>query len=379
MSEQIAKRIEKELNVPDLVTLLADNLSGSDLYSLLLATLKRRVKKVDPGHLSIFSPVTKPCDIDARLLNKVESVAYEIAANYKAIELAPLCPLGSVAKLSSLEQSNVLSTIKPFECASDPTIGMALESAKLRKNSADRKDTTRLCTSQRVIRLPIPANPAFTAHFKLFSLVNAGRDTGSFEFESSALNEHIVFYLDFLNALSTSGNFSFADITVEISDTRVVGYLCSKFAIDKEEIRSTVRARDSNTSQQILSKHAVSWPKTINEPSTDLLSFDLPEHMIKQLQILNQVVCSQLSSRYSHVGFSFNLHRLTGLGYYAGPCFHIKLKNSQGELFNLADGGFVDWTQLLLSDTKERLMTSAIGTELLCRMFREDQGVNQTK
>ena len=36
----------------------------------------------------------------------------------------------------------------------------------------------------------------------------------------------------------------------------------------------------------------------------------------------------------------------------------------------LADGGFVDWTQTFLADRKERLMTSAIGTELLCRMFR---------
>ncbi|MDQ5937177.1 MAG: hypothetical protein QG574_4536, partial [Cyanobacteriota bacterium erpe_2018_sw_21hr_WHONDRS-SW48-000092_B_bin.40] len=37
----------------------------------------------------------------------------------------------------------------------------------------------------------------------------------------------------------------------------------------------------------------------------------------------------------------------------------------------LADGGFVDWTQLLLGDTKERLMTSAIGTELICRLFQK--------
>ena len=255
--------------------------------------MNEQIKKIEPTQLSHSSPVTKSCDIDARFLNKVESIAYDIASNYEALELAPLCP----------------------------TIGMALESASRRKNPADRKTTTRLCTSQRVLRLPLPANPAFTAHFKLFSLVNAGRDTGSFDFESSALKEQISFYLDFLHAL-----------------------------IDRQEIRATVRALDSSTSQRILSKHSVSWPKEIREPSIDLLPFDLPEHLIRQLEILNQSVRAPLSSLHTNVGFSFNLHRLTGLGYYQGPCFHIKL---------------------LLSDTKERLMTSAIGTEILCRMFRQ--------
>ena len=33
---------------------------------------------------------------------------------------------------------------------------------------------------------------------------------------------------------------------------------------------------------------------------------------------------------------------------------------------SLVDGGFVDWTQRLLSDRKERLLISGIGTERLC-------------
>ncbi len=36
----------------------------------------------------------------------------------------------------------------------------------------------------------------------------------------------------------------------------------------------------------------------------------------------------------------------------------------------LADGGLVNWTQRLLGDNKERLMTSGIGIELMCRVFR---------
>jgi hypothetical protein len=67
------------------------------------------------------------------------------------------------------------------------------------------------------------------------------------------------------------------------------------------------------------------------------------------------------------------MHRLTGLGYYDGPCFHVVLKNQSGERYTLADGGFVDWTRRMLLDDKERPLTSAIGIELLCRMSRPSQ------
>jgi hypothetical protein len=46
----------------------------------------------------------------------------------------------------------------------------------------------RLAAVQRVIRAPRPPGaPGFYAHFGLFALVTAGRDTGSGEFERSAL------------------------------------------------------------------------------------------------------------------------------------------------------------------------------------------------
>lgn len=73
------------------------------------------------------------------------------------------------------------------------------------------------------------------------------------------------------------------------------------------------------------------------------------------------------------------MHRLTGLGYYDGPCFHLKMKNDRGQTFMLADGGMIDWTKQLLCDKKERLLTSAIGSELICRMFRRSQVQEQAR
>jgi hypothetical protein len=52
--------------------------------------------------------------------------------------------------------------------------------------------------------------------------------------------------------------------------------------------------------------------------------------------------------------------RKTGRGYYTGLCFKVFTDGTE-----LADGGFVDWTQALLGNRKERLMISGIGLDRL--------------
>jgi len=368
MNEKITRRISKNLGQDDLTELLAENLSGSELHSLLLSVSKRRVAKIALSQLTQASPVTRACDLDGRLINKLENIAYETARGFEAVELSPLSPLGAVNVLAKLDQGNVLSTVRTFECSSDPTIGMTLECARRRKLLEDRKHSTKLCTNHRVVRFPLPQNPAFTAHFKLFSLVSAGRDVGSFSFEKEALREHIDTYLSLLSALRNL-NFAFDDIVVELSDTRVVAQLCSVFGIDRDEIKASVRARDSESGNKLLERYSGLWPKIVTAPEDELAQYNLPKHLIMQLCMLEESICNSLGSEHRDVRFVFNMHRLTGLNYYQGPCFHIKVKNSSGQLYSLADGGFVSWTQALLGDSKERLMTSAIGTEMMCRTF----------
>jgi hypothetical protein len=369
MSERITQRIIRDLGVADLAELLSEKLSGAELHSLLLTVLKRRVDKIESSHLTRPNAVTQPCELDGRLLNEVERVSYSVALHFEAMELSPLAPLGTIATLTGLDQGNVLGTIRAFECASDPTVGLALECVRRRKDITGRKETTQLCASQRVVRFPAPKKAGFTAHFKLFSLLSAARDTGSFSFETAALREHIGSYLAILARLAEMG-FRFEDIEVELSDTRVVAHLCSMFGIGRDEIRASVRAHDSESSERLIEGRSGAWPRFVAAPSEDLAQFDLPKHLIVQLGLLEKYVNAPLREERKEVRLSFNLRRLTGLGYYEGPCFHIKAKNDRGETFVLADGGFVNWTQRLLGDSKERLMTSAIGAELMCRMFR---------
>ena len=54
---------------------------------------------------------------------------------------------------------------------------------------------------------------------------------------------------------------------------------------------------------------------------------------------------------------------------YLDVCFHIHATTPSGQRLELVDGGAVNWTQKLLSNAKERLVISGIGSERLCAEF----------
>jgi len=380
MNKKILQRIATETGVSNLSDILSA-MSGADLHSLLLAVIKRRIEALEPISLGQPSPVTLACSLDGRLLNSVELDAYDSAPAFSAVELSPLSPLGAVNVLTGLDQANVLSSIRAFECASDPTIGLSLECARRRKGVQERSTQLHLCTNHRVVRFPQPKTPGFTSHFKLFSMVSAGRDSGSFSFEMEALKAHIQAYLTMMSSLNESGlnraglgpvEFQLDKIVVELSDTTIVGHLCDRHQVDREQIRSKVRAHNHESAVELLSPFSSeTWPRDLPLENFNLsiAPCDFSRTLQKRLQLLNDEVRLALLKQFPSVSIEFNLRRLTGLSYYQGPCFHIKASNKEGQQFMLADGGFVDWTRVLLADKKERLMTSAIGTELLCRVF----------
>jgi len=96
MNEALERRLSKQLGLSDLTALCADNLPGSDLHSLLLAILKRRVSRLAPANLTEPSPVTGARALDGRVLNALERMWHETVSDYQAVELSPLCPLGAV-------------------------------------------------------------------------------------------------------------------------------------------------------------------------------------------------------------------------------------------------------------------------------------------
>ena len=80
-------------------------------------------------------------------------------------------------------------------------------------------------------------------------------------------------------------------------------------------------------------------------------------------------VLAPLCAAFPDVQAAFDPDRQAGRGYYTGLCFHIYAQDGSGKERFLVDGGHTTWTQALLSDRKERLMTSGIGSERVCSVF----------
>lgn len=60
-------------------------------------------------------------------------------------------------------------------------------------------------------------------------------------------------------------------------------------------------------------------------------------------------------------------HRSAGRGYYPNVCFKLAVE-CNGEEIEVGDGGIVDWTQSLLGNRKERLMTAGLSLERLATL-----------
>ena len=60
--------------------------------------------------------------------------------------------------------------------------------------------------------------------------------------------------------------------------------------------------------------------------------------------------------------YTMDQERESGRGYYRSVCFKLFVRVA-GEWLDIGDGGDVDWTAKLLSDRRERLFISGVGSE----------------
>lgn len=349
MDSKIVNRIAGHAGVPELVSILSEDLPASDLQSLLLHVYTARVAALDEGHMAARSGkgVLQPSAVDGRLLHLVNHCAYQAAASFEAVDLSPVCPLGLNHVLGGIEQNSVLSGIRQMEVLADPTTAMALECAQRRKEPARQKDgePVRLCTSARVLRLQPMTLPGHVHHFRLFSMVTAGRDRGSSRFELDHLREHVSAYLRLFRILNQHG-FSLASPLVEISDMPLIRLLLDR------------RAGDD-------------LPDQVLDPAKELADLDTPESRpsVTRLGLVQSDVFRPLSAEFPEAEFRLNLARLQSVGYYNSLALRISPATASGQRVAIADGGFTDWTARLLQNRKERLLTSAIGLEFLCTRF----------
>ena len=313
----ITERVERELGVPGIASLLAERLEPSDLQSLLL-DVYRRVAKRSPlanmladyetnrfVHPSTFSPVE---------LLDWDRVAFSVLPKeFDAVDLSPVCPLGVSAVMGGLAQDRVVSTIRNSEVVADSTNVLALEAALRRrahKGAAARSSAAvHLAASHRLLRAQHYHNPKLSAHFKVFSLCSAGRDRGDFAFETDALGVHIAIYL-----------------------TAIRAFLGSSL-----RLRVLLTVMDS----------------------------------APRLADAAEALLARVRTEFAGVDAALNPTRTQGRGYYKTLCFWIEGVMDDAEPMQLADGGCVDWTQRLLSDAKERLVISGVGSDRICGIHRD--------
>jgi hypothetical protein len=310
----IVDRIERELGIPGLASTLAERLEPSDLQSLLLEVYRRLVERRQSGALLTdyeTNRFVRLSTIAPAAYNEWERIALgALPADCEALDLSPVCPLGASAAMAGLAQDWVLSTIRNTEVVSDSTNVLALEAA-MRRRAFRRKeprsaDVVHLAASHRLLRTRVYSDPRLAAHFKVFSLCSAGRDRGGFTFETEALALHIAFYLRALRA-----------------------YLGAS-----PPLRVLI---------------------------TPLSSGNVPLAAAEAL-------VARVRENTEGVESVLHPERTAGRSYYRSLCFWIYAPNDTGEPTQLVDGGCVDWTQRLLSDGKERLVISGLGSDRVCAM-----------
>src|SRR5690606_24169754 len=241
---------------------------------------------------------------------------------FAALALSPLCPLGTVSAVATPDQNKVVTTVRTTQVVADDTNALAPAYAVPRRDllladagsrrrvrlvGAPRGRRVRLAAVQRVVRAQAFDDPGMVPHFALLGVCTAGRDEGSFTFETAALAEQIAVHLDVLYGV------------------RELGYRVAA-------VRVTV---------------------------TDLTGG-------RRRRALREQVLDRLAPAYPAAVFAFDDDRVAGRGYYRDACFEIRAAARGGDDVSLGDGGLVTWTADLLSNAKERLLISGLGLERLC-------------
>ncbi len=314
------QRLARRAGVPDLVDVLAERLSPTDLISLMLSVYRRRAAGLAPSKVLEAFEQNRFCAVSP--LDPATMAAFDAAwlpllarQGFEGLELSPVSPLGTVASVTNLDQNKVLTTNRNSEVLADSTNVLALESALRRRTLLGQdprsRQPVRLCASHRLVRGQLFDGPGLLPHFRLMALTTAGRDEGSFQFETRALHEHVRAHLLLLQTAATQG------LTID----------------------------------------------AIAVSLTDLADG-------KHQPLLQREIVEPLAADFPHVAFKFDDSRQAGRGYYRDVCFFIHATTPRNEHLLLTDGGLTDWTAQLLNNRKERLAISGMGTERLITQFR---------
>jgi hypothetical protein len=313
-NSSILDSILSRIGQPGLAELLANELSGTELNTLLLDVFAKQTGRLSPGDLLrsyTLNRFVKPADLPVLPLREMELDYLRIFAQhgFEAVELSPVSSLGSCSVVGTASQHKILSALRGTEVLADATNALALHVAHL-KRLGEWKPSPEECRHfvviQRHLRTPAIKNTGFTPHFKIAALVTAGYDTGNYTFEREALHKHVQATTELYKVYHGVSAMRFR-------------FLCRDGYPNKTDLAIKVK-------NHVTDKSAGTQIAIIEQPEKDN-------------------------------------------AYYKGIQYKIDIDH-RGRTWEIGDGGFVDWTQLLLQNRKERLFTTGLGFEYMYRIDR---------
>lgn len=304
----LIKKIEQKTGIPDIVQLLAGNLSGSELNSLLMEVFNETLKKASPASLLkkySDNQFAQPADTDmiGLLSAELETLQFLQRCHFQPVELSPVSQFGSCAVVGTVDQKKIISALRNTEVMADATNALALHIAGIKRSGAG-SGLLRFCTVHRHLRSQPFKAAGFTPHFKVGCLVTSGRDNGDYQFECINLHHQIQTLIDLLEGVYRVNNIS---------------------------IRLLKRT-----------------------------GYDHPDRMFRQ--VLNYL---QINIPGCQIGID---ETMAVNNYYKGIQFKVTVVINEQPV-EIADGGFVDWTQQLLENKKERLLIAGFGLSLLYKLL----------
>ncbi len=310
MSVSISDRISRHAGEPDLVAILTERLSPSELSSLLLEVFHLHTHQITaPALLTAYrnNRFVQPAAIDPLAYREFELLWLKTACKqgFEPLELSPLAPLGSCSVVGTVHQNKILSATRGTEVVADATNMLALESCIRRRADGFPVESLHYCAAHRHVRAQALSQPGFTAHFGVFCLTSAGRDTGHFQFERENITRHIRLYLHLLQE-----------------------------KMQQQDLKITLKSLDPDSGANLLFEG----------------------------------VLEQLQTQFPGIEISVSHLPKSGQQYYRELQFGL-LWQHDGRTFPIVDGGFTTWTQQLSGNRKERFLSSGIGLELLWKVL----------
>lgn len=330
MKDKILANIVQKTGIPEIVEILSERLSGSELNSLLLEVFSRKIKKTNPSQLLRqyqANRLVRPSDLDRGRIadQELRALRYMQSHDFQPLELSPVAQLGTCSVVATANQDKIISATRNTEIVADASNVLALHIADIRKtgmaSGQGSRDLLRFCTVHRHIRTQEIKVKGFTPHFKVGCLVTAGMDCGSFQFECRSLQE--LFKV-------------------------LQGLFREVFAITK--IRFILQDRGGYPGGNRVGERVYAF---LQKECVDI-------EISRESSPAENNFQKENSSAKENKSLKEN-------NYYRGIQFKMVIETG-GREWEIADGGFVNWTQQLLGNKKERLLIAGFGLDFMVRL-----------